>query len=134
MNLAETGHIELFASDFAWGEVHQPTSELGERRMQRLRRVANHAPKVFRIGESVLGGEDVLGHDGSSDIESTLSHASRPDKEQFLSYAALGLDFFVTKDEHHLKMSVKTKLANQYRFQIGKPEECLAWLEKCGIC
>ena len=133
LNLAETGHIELFASDFAWGETRQPTSEPGKRRMQRLRCATKPVPKVARIGEWVLG-EDVLGHDDSSGMEATLSRASRPDREQFLSYAAVGLDFFVTKDDHYLKRSVRARLANQYGFRVGRPEECLTWLKKCGIC
>jgi hypothetical protein len=133
LNLADTGYIELSVSDFAWEEIYQPISELGKREIQRLRRVANPMPKVARIGEWALG-EDVLGRDDSSDIEATLSHASRPDKEQFLSYTAIGLDFFVTKDNHYLKRSVRTRLVNQYGFEVGRPGECLNWLKKCGIC
>ena len=133
LNLAETGHVDLFVSDFAWRETRQPIGELDKRKMQRLKCATKPLPKVARIGEWVLG-EDVLGHDDSLDIETALSRASRPDREQFLSYAAVGLDFFVTKDNHYLKNSVRARLANQYGFKVGMPEECLSWLKKCGIC
>ena len=127
--LAETSQIELFVSSFAWEETYKPLNESASSKKERLARLANPSPKVARIGELVLG-EDVLGSDDSVEIEDTLSKTSRPDREQFLSYAALGLDFFVTKDKHFLKKSVRNKLTKQYNFQIGTPDECIHWIEE----
>ncbi len=131
LTLAEDSQVELYVSDFAWQEIVTPLDQSGVEKMERLRRVAKYLPKVARLGEWVLG-EHVLGHDNSPGIERGLSHASRPDREQFLSYAAVGLDYFVTKDHHYLKRSVRTQFVDQYGFEIGMPEECLAWLEKQG--
>ena len=132
LTFAETGQLELFVSDLAWEEIHKPLDEIGNRRKERLKSLTNHLPKVARIGEGVLG-EDVLGHDDSTDIERSLSKASRPDKEQFLSYAALGLDFFVTKDDHYLKKSVRSKFVKAYGFEVGRAAECVHWIEQRGI-
>jgi hypothetical protein len=132
LTLAEAGQVELFVSDFAWQEQYKPLDELGNSRKERLCKVIYNAPRVARIGEWVLG-EDVLGHDDSSEIEHTLSRASRPDREQFLSYAALGFDFFVTKDAHFLKKSVRSKLMKEYGFQVGTPAECGGWINQKGI-
>jgi len=132
LTLAETGQVKLFISNFAWEETYKPLDELGNSRKERLEHLTNPSPKVARLGEWVLG-EDVLGHDDSAEIESALSKASRPDREQFLSYAALGLDFFVTKDKHYLKKSVRSKFVKQYGFQVGKPDECMDWIKQRGI-
>lgn len=132
LTLAETGDAELFVSDLAWKEQYKPLDELGDSRKKRLWQVFCNTPKVARIGEWVLG-EDVLGHDDSAEIEAALSHASRPDREQFLSYTALGLDFFITKDNDYLKKSVRSKLVKQYGFQVGTPQECLTWIQESGI-
>ena len=134
LTLAEAGSVELFVSDFAWEEQYKPLlDELGARRKERLCKVVCNAPKVARIEEWVLG-EDALGHDDSAEIEHTLSRASRPDREQFLSYAALGLDFFVTKDkEHYLKKSVRGKFVKEYGFQLGTPAECVGWINQKRI-
>ena len=129
--LAESGQVEVFISDFAWEETYKPMDEFGNSRMERLRCVAKHLPKVARIGEWRLG-LDVLGHNDSAEIESTLSQASRSDREQFLSYAALGLDFFVTKDEHYLKKSVRNKYEKEYGFRVGRADECINWIEWGG--
>ncbi len=78
-------------------------------------------------------GECVLGHDDSCEVEVVLSRASRPDIEQFLSYAAVCLDFFVTKDNHYLKKSVQTKLTKEYGSRVGNPQQCLNWLKERGV-
>jgi hypothetical protein len=127
--MAETGQAELFVS---WGEIYKPLDKLGEIRKKRLVRVAKQLPKVARIGEWQLG-INVLGHSDSAEIEDTILKASRPDREQFLSYAALGLNFFVTKDKDYLKKSVRQKFIKQYGFQVGKPDECLGWIKKRGV-
>jgi len=129
LSLAETSDSELFVSNFTWEEQYKPLDELGKHRKERLKRLANLPPKVARLGEWVLG-EDALGHDDSARIESTLSKASRADREQFLSYATLGLDFFVTKDYHFLKKSVRSKLISHYGFQVGTPEKCVHWIKQ----
>jgi predicted nucleic acid-binding protein len=131
LTLAKAGQIEIFVSDFAWEEQKGPLDEMGSSKKKRLESLANHAAKVARIGEWVLG-VDVLAHDNSAEIESTLSTASQPDREQFLSHAALGSDFFVTKDKDFLKESVLSKFAKQYGFKVGTPEECLTFIEKRG--
>ncbi len=133
LTLAESDQLELFVSNFAWEESYKPLDELGNSRKECLRCVAKHLPKVARIGEWILG-EDVLGHDDSAEIEGVLSKASRPDKEQFLSSAALGLDFFTTKDDDYLKESVRNKLVKEYGFQVGTPDECVNWIKHKGIC
>ena len=133
LTLAESGQVELFVSDFAWEEIYKPLDELGNSRKERLRYVAKHLPKVARIGEWELGS-DVLGHDDSAEIEGALSQTGRPDREQFLSYAALGLDFFVTKDKDYLKKSVRSKFVKEYGFKVGRADECVDWLEQRGIC
>jgi hypothetical protein len=112
LTLAETGHVELFVSDFAWKETYKPLDKLGISRKERLRYVTEHLPKVARIGEWRIG-LDVLGHDDSAGIERTLLQASRLDGEQFLSYAAFSLTFFATKDNGYLKKSVRSKLIKQ---------------------
>ena len=132
LTLAVTGDLEFFVSTFAWEEQYKPLDELGKHRKEQLERLANPSPKVARLGEWVLG-KDVLGHNDSAKIENTLSKASRPDREQFLSYAALGLDFFVTKDNHFLRKSVRSKLVLQYGFQAGTPEECVHWIKQSKI-
>jgi len=116
-------------SSFAWDEVYKPLNELGNSKKERLRRVVQHLPKVARLGEWRLDF-DVLGHEGSAEIEHSLSRASRPDKEQFLSYASLGLGFFVTKDKHFLKESVRTDFKRKYSFQAGNPKDCVDWIKK----
>ena len=132
LTLAEAGHVELFVSDFAWEETYKPLDKLGTSRKERLRYVTEHLPKVARIGEWRIG-LDVLGHDDSAEIERALLQASRPDREQFLSYAAFGLTFFVTKDNDYLKKSVRSKLVKQYGFQVGTPDECMDWIEQREI-
>jgi hypothetical protein len=129
LTLAENYQVEILISNFAWDEQYKPLDELGNSRKERIARLANPSPKVARIGEWVLG-EDVLGSDDSVEIGDTLSKTSRPDSEQFLSYAALGLDFFVTKDKHFLKKSVRNKLTKKYKFHIGTPDECIHWIEE----
>lgn len=129
LTLAENNQIELFASNFAWEEAYKPLNKLGKSRKERLMRLTKHLPKVARLGEWQLG-LDVLGHDDSPEIEFTVSKASRSDIEQFLSYAALSLDFFVTKDRGFLKKSVHSKLTNEYGFQVGTVKECINWLKQ----
>lgn len=132
LTLAESGQLEVFVSNFAWEEVCKPMDELGNSGMERLRCVAKGLPKVARVGEWRLG-LDGLGHDNSADIERTISQASRPDREQFLSYAALGLGFFVTKDKHYLKKSVRNKYEKEYGFRVGRADECVEWIEQGRI-
>jgi predicted nucleic acid-binding protein len=129
LTLAEAAQVELLTSNFAWEEQYKPLNELGNSRKERLKCLTRYLPKVARIGEWQLG-VDVLGSDDSAEIESTLSKASRPDREQFLSYAALGLDFFVTKDKHYLKKSIRSKLIKQYSFKVGTPNECIHSIEE----
>jgi hypothetical protein len=131
--LSESGQIELFVSSFAWEEAYKPLlDELGTNKKERLMKLTKHLPKVARIGEWTIGS-DILGHNDSSTIELTLSKASRSDKEQFLSYAALGIDFFITKDKDFLKKLVRTRLEKEYGFQIGTAHECLDWIRQRGI-
>ncbi len=132
LTLAETSGIEIFVSHFAWEEIYKPLNGLGNSRKERLRRVAKHLPKVARLDELRLDF-DVLGHDGSAEMEGVLLKAGRPDTEQFLSYAAFGLEFFVTKDEHYLKKSAQSKL-EEWGFSICTAEECLNWIRQRGIC
>ncbi len=129
--LAETSQIELFVSNFAWEETYKPVNESASNKKERLKNLTNHLPKVARLGEWVLG-VDALGHDDSAEIEATLSKASRPDREQFLSYAALGLDFFVTKDKGYLKKSIHNRFAKEFGFQVGTPDECVHWIKGKG--
>ncbi|MBU2607987.1 MAG: hypothetical protein KKF26_01570 [Chloroflexi bacterium] len=129
LTLAEAGEVEILVSSFAWDEVYKPLNELGNSKKERLRQMVQHLPKVARSGEWRLGF-DVLGHEGSAEIEHSLSRASRSDKEQFLSYASLGLDFFVTKDKHFLKESVRTDFKRKYSFQVGNPKDCVDWIKK----
>ena len=129
LTLAETGEVEIFVSDFAWKEAYKPLDELGNSRKELVRRVAKALAKVARLGEWELG-LDVLGHDNSAELEHSLSIANQPDKEQFLSYAALGLDFFVTKDNHFLRSHVRNKFREEYGFQVGNAKECMDWVNK----
>ena len=130
--LAKAGLIELFVSDFAWQEIYKLLDEKGNTKKECLKQVAKHLPKAARIGEWRLGF-DVLAHNDSIEIEKTLSHSSRSDTEQFLSYAALDVDFFVTKDKHYLKKSVRSELVKEYGFQIGTADECIGWLKQKGV-
>ena len=123
LRLAEAGQVELFVSDFAWDEIYKPLDALGNSRKKRLEAITRHSPRVARLGEWCLGF-DMLGHDESVEIEDTLFPAGRADREQFLSYAALSLDFFVTKDKHFLRKSAGEKMEEEYGFRVCTPDEC----------
>ena len=131
--LAEAGRIRLLMSESAWGEI-EPGHEHRRDRLQRLKKIAHHIPKVARVGESRLG-LDMLGHDASREIEASFrARAGREDREQFLSFAArASATFFVTKDEDFLRDSMRTGVHNRFGFQVGRPEACLEWLKEEGV-
>ena len=130
VRLAEGAKISILMSDFTWREI-KPHPAHDTVRLERLRRVGEPLPKVARVGEWILG-VDVLGHDASSEIERELRSLGTPDIEQFLSYCAQHRKsvFFVTKDHGFLKAKAKRQVHAEFGFQVGKPADCLEWLEE----
>ncbi|MEW6143074.1 MAG: hypothetical protein AB1597_08005 [Chloroflexota bacterium] len=124
MQQAESGELDVFVSDFAWDEIYKAPDAAGKSGKERLRRVATPLQKAAHLDEWKLG-VDILGHTDSSKMDKVLSRASRPDREQFLSYAAIGLDYFVTEDKHYLRKTVRNKLTKEYGLIVCSVAECV---------
>ena len=134
LTLAETGKVELFVSSFAWKEIYDPLDELGSSRRERLSQVAKRFSKVAWVRHTwKIIGLDVSGKDDFAEVERSLSQASGLDGDHFLSYAALGLNFFVTKDRGYLEEPVRSQLVKKYDFQVGTADECVDWIGQRGV-
>ena len=79
-------------SGFAWAEIFYERRERKDR-YQRVELISATLPKVARIGEWIRRRH--AGHDSSVESVRTSRRASKPDREQFLSFAAQTNDDFI---------------------------------------
>ena len=98
-------------------------------RYERVKLISAPLPKVARIGEWIAG-EALLGTIPRSKSSADFRVVPvKPDREQFLSFAAqTNADFFVTKDRAFLQARTRREIHEKFGFLVGTPRECVHWL------